>query len=119
MASQRGDYYQGLYLGKLDEKGGERIIVNFRFPEKNTTENQHGGLKIPFPAEIISSKISSAQNSKISSLRLMVKWSQQQPPSKNHSPWNLNSLLMLNLCKSQKCLKGRKISATELLGRPQ
>ena len=39
MASQRGDFYQGLYLGKLDEKGGERVIVNFRFPEKNTTAN--------------------------------------------------------------------------------
>ena len=33
MASQRGDYYQGLFLGKIDENIGERVIVNFRFPE--------------------------------------------------------------------------------------
>ena len=32
MASQRGDYYQGLFLGK-DENIDERVIVNFRFPE--------------------------------------------------------------------------------------
>ena len=38
MASQRGDYYQGLFLGK-DENIDERIIVNFRFPEKNKTVN--------------------------------------------------------------------------------
>ena len=38
MASQRGDYYQGLFLGKGGNLG-ERIIVNFRFPEKNTTVN--------------------------------------------------------------------------------
>ena len=37
MASQRGDYYQGLFLGKIDENIGERVIVNFRFPEKNKT----------------------------------------------------------------------------------
>ena len=39
MASQRGDYYQGLYLGKVDDDFGERVLINVSFPEKNATVN--------------------------------------------------------------------------------
>ena len=39
MASQRGDYYQGLYLGKVDDDFGERVLINLSFPEINATEN--------------------------------------------------------------------------------